>query len=249
MTTTETTVQTGACECGTVVGRERPVGRFGAFLDAVPFVCDDCIVHAKAEEHERAKAEEVGRSRAARDGRRRHAGLPSELRDISFSELDRAGSRATAIDAASQWAGGAVKGVALTGPIGVGKTRIAAAAVWAMCDRRPVRWMSAPLLFARLGSGFGSPQRNEALAVLTGKSALILDDLDKTRPTEYAAEHVFLAVDGRIDNGLPLLVTTNLSLAEIAARFVPPFGEALASRLAGYCKVVRLSGRDRRMEP
>jgi DNA replication protein DnaC len=76
------------------------------------------------------------------------------------------------------------------------------------------------------------------LATLTGTSALVLDDLDKTRPTEYGAEQIFLAVDGAVTSGRALLVTTNLGLGQLAGKWPQPFGEAIASRLAGYCKVV-----------
>jgi DNA replication protein DnaC len=76
---------------------------------------------------------------------------------------------------------------------------------------------------------------------------LVLDDLDKTRPTPVAAEQLFLAIDHRIENRVPLAVTTNLSLAEIATRYEQPFGEAIASRLAGYCARHTITGVDRRM--
>jgi DNA replication protein DnaC len=48
--------------------------------------------------------------------------------------------------------------------------------------------------------------------------------------------------------GAPLFVTTNLALSELAARFPQPYDEAIASRLAGYCRVLRVEGSDRRLE-
>jgi hypothetical protein len=39
-------------------------------------------------------------------------------------------------------------------------------------------------------------------------------------------------------------VTTNLGLGQLAAKWPAPFGEAIASRLAGYCKVVARSAVD-----
>ena len=134
------------------------------------------------------------------------------------------------------------------GPVGAGKTYSAATAAWAMLERRPLIWTSAPLLFARLGSGLGSPARDRAVEILTSRKALVLDDLDKARPTEYGAEQIFLAVDNRVSNGVSLLATTNLSLAEISQRFPEPYGEAIASRLAGYCEVRKIEGRDRRLD-
>ncbi len=136
----------------------------------------------------------------------------------------------------------------ITGPVGVGKTWIAAAAAWARLELAPLHWFSTPLLFARLGTGLGTPQRDEALEVLSGTTALVMDDLDKVRPTEYAAEQVFLAIDNHINEGAALLVTTNLTLSALAEKFPEPFGEAIASRLAGHCETFALEGVDRRLE-
>ena len=48
--------------------------------------------------------------------------------------------------------------------------------------------------------------------------------------------------------GAPLLVTTNLGLDALAAKFPEPFGDAIVSRLAGYCEAFALQGHDRRLE-
>lgn len=169
------------------------------------------------------------------------------LRELQWDELTDDGRRRAA-EAARSWARGELAGLVLTGSVGVGKTRIAATAAWAHLDRAPLHWLSAPLLFARLGTGFGSRQRDEALEVLTSTTALVMDDLDKVRPTEYAAEQVFLAIDNRINEGATLLATTNLTLSGLAEKFPEPFGEAIASRLAGHCETFALHGVDRRLE-
>ena len=46
-------------------------------------------------------------------------------------------------------------------------------------------------------------------------SLLVLDDLGAERDTAYAAEQVFNVVDARVQTGLPLVVTTNLSVKEM----------------------------------
>ena len=46
-------------------------------------------------------------------------------------------------------------------------------------------------------------------------SLLVLDDLGAERDTAYAAEQIFNVVDARVQTGLPLIVTTNLSVAEM----------------------------------
>lgn len=249
MTATKTT---GFCrKCGTRAERDLPEGLEGRwldFLERIEFMCDACA--AAADQAEAAEEAErlADQARRARAGRLSASGIPDTLRGARFDELRPVPAQAAAITAAVGWAEGETSGLMLRGAVGVGKTRIAACAASRMLDRRHVRWMSAPVLFARLGSGFGSQQRDDTLDALTGRAGLVLDDLDKARPTDYAAEHLFLAVDARVTEGTPLLVTTNLSLGEIATRFPEPFGEAIASRLGGYCEVKRIAGTDRRLE-
>lgn len=201
--------------------------------------CGDAFEEAEAQ-RERDEATKLA-ARAA-DRRMAASGLPVELRQAR--DLERV--HPDAIAAVWGWARGHNRGLLLTGPIGVGKTTAAAAACRSMLEARACVWTSAPLLFARLGSGMGTPTHARAVELLTATGALILDDLDKVRPTEYGAEQVFVAVDGRVTAGAPLLVTTNLGLDELAARWPEPFGEAIASRLAGYSSIVHLDGPDLR---
>lgn len=229
--------QTGACRCGATVERDVAVGRFADFANGLPFVCPDCM--AAAEQLEQAHQQAHDREQTDRRIHRlvEASGLPEGLRGFPLDHPD-----------ALAWTNGQRRGLLLTGPVGVGKTTAAAAAAERVLrSGRTLRWMSAPLLFARLGSGLGSTQRDEALNALTGRHALVLDDIDKARPTEYAAEHIFLAVDTRVTERAPLLCTSNLGLGELAARWPDPYGEAVASRLAGYCSIVRMAGPDRRM--
>jgi DNA replication protein DnaC len=240
---------TGTCECGDTVERGIVTGLAADLLNDLPFTCDPCYERAEADRERLEHAEQ--RERAKRDAAQRLAncGLPLNLRAIELDALDRTGC-GEAIDAARQWAthGG---GLVLTGPFGIGKTTIAAGALRLRLEQgRRGRWASAPLLMAHLGSGFDTPQRQGALHTLTGsRSALVLDDADKVRPTEYGAEQVFLAVDGAVTNDRPLLLTTNLSVGELAAKWPQPYGEAIVSRIVGFCQVVPLTGTDRRLEP
>jgi DNA replication protein DnaC len=146
-------------------------------------------------------------------------------------------------EAARLWADGELRGLMLLGPVGVGKTHLAAAAVWRRLRSDHVRWVRVARLMSQLRAGFDDEPRREALAIINGASALVLDDLDKANPTDFGREVVFNAVDSRVEHGSPLLVTTNLELSAIGERY----GEPVASRLAGYCRVLRMTGEDRRI--
>ena len=221
--------------------------KWRARLELWEFDCPECVEAADARQRWEAEEEEARQHAERVDRRRSASGIPVRLRGLKWSDI-ALDERSNAIAAAGEWPFGRSRGLLLAGSVGVGKTRIAATAAWQYLGVGSLRWLSAPLLFARLGSGFGSQQRDDALEVLTGSAALVLDDLDKVRPTEYAAEHVFLAIDGRITEGVPLLVTTNLTLDALADKFPEPYGPSIVSRLVEYCDAFLLEGADRRLE-
>jgi DNA replication protein DnaC len=168
--------------------------------------------------------------------------------DVALDALDTAG-RAEALQAARAFAAGRLRGLLLTGDFGVGKSTLAAAAAKAYInDQGPLRWVRVHQVCIDLGRSHGDPLRADALDALGGSAdgALVLDDLDKTRPTAYAAEVLLSAIDNAITDLRPLLVTTNLPVSGLAGRWPAPFGEAIASRLVGYCSRRTMAGEDRR---
>lgn len=244
--------QTGPCAaCGTPVQREMPHDPAGPYRDLLArlrVVCDDCADAQAADREHEERQRQRERDDEARRRRIAASEMPAELRGIT--DLDNDPARIDAVAAARAWAAGDLDGLLLHGPVGAGKTRIAACAAWALLARRSLRWYSAPLLLARLSSSFESPLRAKALDALSGahmRSALVLDDLDKTRPSEYGAEQVFTALDARVAEGAPLLLTSNSTLRELGDRWPEPYGEAIASRLAGYCALHEVAGPDRRL--
>jgi DNA replication protein DnaC len=206
-------------------------------------ICEACTDAAEAEDRERHEAEEEQQRLVAVAERIHRSGLPEKYHALTLDQLDHTPAL---IAAALAWVvdGG---GLLLTGEVGRGKTMIAGVAARQRLERAPLMWLTAPLLFARLGSGLSSPQRDQTLEVLSGSKTLVLDDIDKTRPTEYGAEQTFLAVDQRVEHKSPLLVTSNLAPSQLAARWPEPYGAPIASRLVGYCRVLKVEGVDRRL--
>lgn len=216
--------------------------RYRELLERMTVLCDECAAEADAaEERERAEREERERANALRR-RRARSGLPERLRGLRLSDPEHP----DAVQAASRFAAGELRGLLLTGEVGAGKTHMAAATAWAYLDRRPLRWYSTPVLFAHLGTAFEDQLHKTAIEALVATRALVLDDADKAKPSEYAAQQIFTAVDQRITAGAPLLVTTNLGLGELAGRWPEPYGDAIVDRLASYCESFRFAGESRR---
>lgn len=190
------------------------------------------------------KADEEAERLSARAARRNRCQLPNRLQGESLDRLRPKPGQAAAIAAASKWATTKdAGGLLLTGETGVGKTRIAAAACWTRLEHWPCTYASVARAMAKLGGSFTDEGRAEAVRMFSGNGAVVLDDLDKTRPTDFGMEQLFSAVDAREQAGAPLLVTTNLTPSEIGERY----GEPLMSRLAGYCRTVRVDGDDWRV--
>ena len=228
------TMLAGRCDCGAEVNRQEADGYGAHILNSLPFTCDGCLERQEAEQAEK------DRKREEHDAHERYARL---------DELDVDG-RATALDAARRWAAGELKGLVLLGPIGVGKTTIAAAADVARMKVSPQipRWINTVQALNDLGRDFSDKQRVQTMNALDGKHApLILDDIDKAKPNANAAGVLFGAIDACMTNERSLLVTTNLMPSQLATNWPKPHGEAIASRLVGYCEVHRVTGRDRRL--
>lgn len=241
----------GPCaDCGTETERDRvPDGEFGAsWLNKMDLLCDPCS-NERSEEADLQQAEDDRRRRQARlEDQLMFSGLPKAYYGWTLEMLDGP-EQATAVHAAQRWAAGEIHGLVLTGPYGVGKSTIAAAAAKRyMADQnKALRWLKVHAIINDLGRGFGHPQRDAMLDALSSNSALVLDDLDKTRPTEHAVGPLFTAIDECVSELRPLIVTTNLSLGDLARKWTDSYGEAIASRLAGYCETHMVTGIDRRL--
>jgi hypothetical protein len=177
--------------------------------------------------------------RVAASDSARHASSPRGLHAPDWRQ--QLGAAATS-PASTQPAG-----LLLTGAVGRGKSWLAAATANAMLEHRALRWISVEPVLRALDRDFKDPLRTEALDLIAGTEALVLDDLDKARGTAHGAAPLYSAIDRRVTAGAPLIVTANLDLDEIAARF-PEFGDAIASRLALHCEAFTITGRDRRLE-
>jgi DNA replication protein DnaC len=212
-----------------------------------PVYCGACT--SERDELEDAKEEQARRLLVLSE-RLRRSGIPPKWQGQTFEALDADTPRLRALQRAREWAAGEVRGLVLWGPVGRGKTAIAAAAANERMAHGDVRWLPVAELLMALSSPFGSKTREDAAARLDaarGRAALVLDDLDKLKPSEHAVMPLYVAINAWIEAGLPLLITLNRDLDALMAWLPETFAEALSSRLSGYCKVQQVGGNDRRL--
>ncbi len=136
--------------------------------------------------------------------------------------------------------------LALYGSYGTGKTHLLAAIANAVSAAgRTCRFASTTLLFGavqeRIGQGLDylDLYRRAIAAPL-----LLLDDLDKLKPSEFREETLYTILNGRAVAGLPLAITSNRPPDELT----PWVGGAGCSRLMAGLIPVPMQGPDYRLE-
>ena len=106
------------------------------------------------------------------------------------------------------------KGLLFYGGAGTGKTFIAACIANALIDKGiPVMVTNFTRISNKLQESFEG--RQAYLDSLCLFDLLIIDDLAAERKTEFMQETVYNVIDARYRSGLPMIITTNLTLDEI----------------------------------
>ena len=136
-------------------------------------------------------------------------------------------------------------GLLLWGDVGTGKSFVAACIANALLEQGiPVLMTNFSKILNQMGAMY-SEERYRYIASFSNYSLLILDDLGIERSTEYALEQVYAVIDERYKSGLPVIITTNLKIAEIRNPQDVAYAR-IYSRILEMCTPVRISGEDRR---
>lgn len=106
------------------------------------------------------------------------------------------------------------QGLLFWGPVGTGKSYVAACIANELLNRRVSVIMTS---FVKILQNVQSLQVDESklIARLNSAELLIIDDLGTERNTDYALEKVYNIIDSRYLSGKPLILTTNLTLPEM----------------------------------
>lgn len=144
------------------------------------------------------------------------------------------------------------RGLYIHGDVGTGKTYLASALARMFIDAGYTVVLTTTLsMLENIQDTYGKEASSlDAVLRFAGSDVLILDDLGKESASAWSASMIFQIVNYRYEAMRPLIVTSQYDLAGLERRIARQ-GEresarAIVSRLRQMCRVIKLSGIDRR---
>lgn len=205
----------------------------------------DCSVERNAREAE----EKRKRDRMQYLDSMRRTGFPdAEMREWTFDKSDHSDPKIENVARKYVANFDAMRkqgtGLLLCGTVGTGKSFLAAAIANELINQgTPCLMTNFSRLISRISEKFGGDQKY--LDALDRFDLLVIDDLGVERDSEFTWEKVMNVIDSRYRAGLPLIVTTNLSMKELS----DPSDirrQRVFSRLREMCVFLEVRGEDRR---
>lgn len=146
------------------------------------------------------------------------------------------------------------RGMYIVGSVGTGKTHLAAA----ICRElqglgKTFQMASSVAILERYRACFdGTGNEADVTSKLCGVGVLVIDDLGKESPTDWAGEKLFRIIDERYNRSRPVIITTQFERPALIKRLSrggdAENAVALVSRLCEMCGTVRMNGADRRLQ-
>jgi len=218
-----------------------------------PCTCPGALAEAE-EARERARLQEerehAERVKSERSRLLKKSGLPARYHGATFATAEIGDLNREAYGKVMAFVENPTGGLILSGPVGTGKTFLAACTANYYLDR--LKWVTFGNvldLLGRLKRSFSDAAQEEEWKImdeLAKVPLLVVDDLGKEKVSEWVEQVLYQVIDGRYRDNRPLIVTTNFDAVALAGRY-PEVGEYLMSRLGGFCEPVFLGGDDRRL--
>jgi DNA replication protein DnaC len=172
-------------------------------------------------------------------------GFPKILNEKPFEQFHVEPGNKQAHDALQRWTYSKT-GILLYGPPGRGKSHLSAAFAKKWIDMgMNVVFQNVSSMLALLRKGYDDDLFDERLRLISSRAQiLVLDDLGAEKPTAWGEEKIYMIIDTRLSEGLPLFITTNCSEKELEDKFHP----RVISRLKEVCTWFEVGGRDWRSQ-
>lgn len=175
--------------------------------------------------------------------------LTKRFRERRFDNFEPRPEVAKALATAKRFAerfkpGNTSEGLVLVGPVGSGKTHLAAAIANDLLERGvAVVFCPVPDMLADLRAAVRDGREpEEVMDELRDAELLILDDLGAERVTDWVREQLFRLINYRYEQVLPIVATTNLTPEELEEHL----GDRTVSRLMEMCRWVLVEAPDYR---
>lgn len=146
------------------------------------------------------------------------------------------------------------KGLFITGTYGVGKTYLASCiANETIKNKNTVVFGTLIQLLDYIKDTYkdSAVSDKEYLNLYSSVDLLIIDDLGKEKPTEWVLEKLFLIVNNRYNNYLPIVITTNYNRNQLRERLCVnknySMVDSIISRLYEMCGGIEIKDEDHRM--
>lgn len=210
----------------------------------VPCACDCSVAQNEKENEEKRK-----RARMQYLDSMRRTGFPdAEMREWTFDKSDHADQKIENVARKYVENFDAMRkqgtGLLLCGTVGTGKSFLAAAIANELISQgTPCLMTNFSRLISRISEKFGGDQKY--LDNLDRFDLLVIDDLGVERDSDFTWEKVMNVIDSRYRAGLPLIVTTNLSMKDLSDP-TDIRRQRVFSRLREMCVFLEVRGEDRR---
>lgn len=225
-----------------------------------PFVCD-CEAFDRAQQAERAQ--EQAREDARQEIKRqkhiadlfRQSTIADYERNRTFENFAVTSGNAEALQIARKYVDTfgqrEIPGLLFTGNVGLGKTHLSLAISLELLNREhSVIYGTVSSLLAQIRNTYDSDKISEweFKNRLYHCGLLVIDEMGKEKVNEWVGMTIYDIINARYSLGKPMIITTNLSMGEIRAKYNKienvnvGVGDALVDRIYEVCQGVQFTG-------